>query len=142
MNSHLYYNDDFIFGQNWKKWHALPKTVPQNKSRKKNSEWKSIETSTTVPQNTQIFTRIEAPSICIYASSSHCTLLLQTLSERISWDRTRPKSRPKRIPARARDTDQRVIFKIRSFMDADPLTQERSLSPNMHFLAAATTTAR
>lgn len=60
----------------------------------------------------------------------------------VGQNQTRPKPRPKRIPARARDTDQRVIFKIRSFMDADPLAQERSLSPNMHFLAAATTTAR
>lgn len=133
-----------FLGKTGKNGTLYPKLSPKTNHAKKNSEWKSIETSTTVSQNTQIFTRIEAPqaSICIYASSSHCTLLLQTLSERISWDRTRPKSRPKRIPARARDTDQRVIFKIRSFMDADPLAQERSLSPNMHFLAAATTTAR
>lgn len=42
------------------------------------------------------------------------------------WDRTRP--------ATQRDIDQRVIFKIRSFMDADPFTG-RSLSLDMHFLS-------
>lgn len=121
MNSHLYYNDDFILSKN-RPWHT---------HRNQKNIWMEVrKKGQLVQQNTQISTQSFSARWFTYSRAWDIAPKRIAYSPPSSdpWDRTRP--------ATHRDIDQRVIFKIRSFMDADPFTG-RSLSLDMHFLGQA-----